>query len=254
MEGLSKDNCKEASQFCGYIKDIIQSIIRVHMDHLNENVLAKRVAAFLKSKEECRIKLLIINGCNSYALAKIFSPYVPLIICIHPNTAIYNDTCHEFAEQFYKNFGELHDKFISNGYGFNDVAYLSFLKARNYVENNSNGRECDCNHTHKHDCLHKIPSLEEMPDIDEHIGFVRNISKDSGTNLIKDANDKTNNQIQYECFENINFPELTVFQILSKSKAAADPFVDKIEQYMQERMLYVLYVYRYIYKYISLYI
>ena len=126
---LSNHISQEASIYLGYIPNTIQSIIKINLDKIEECTLANTVKKFLRSKRECKIKLLIINGCHSWGLAQIFKKYVKLVICVHPNTAIYDSTCTQFVEQFYQNFSKFSANLGVRGFGFKDIVYLSYLQA-----------------------------------------------------------------------------------------------------------------------------
>merc|ERR1719461_685273 len=61
----------------------------------------------LVSKEQCGIKLLILNGCHSYHLAKVFQPFVSSIICIHPDYEIEDEWSVAFTMHFYRNLAKV---------------------------------------------------------------------------------------------------------------------------------------------------
>ena len=55
------------------------------------------------SQKKCRIKLLSLNGCYSYHLAKLFERYIPNIVCIHPYAEIEDEYSIKFNHHFTRN-------------------------------------------------------------------------------------------------------------------------------------------------------
>ena len=94
---------------CGYIPVNEQKPFNITSDRKKtiENIIKNK----LVSKQECKIKLLLLLGCHSYHLAKLFEPYIECIICVHPQTQIDDNTCIKFSDYFYKNLSSFNNKY-----------------------------------------------------------------------------------------------------------------------------------------------
>ena len=100
---LFRNICKSdesTKQTVGYIKPTQGKTYNIDIkDKLDP--ISQMVKTYLISKENCKIKLLVLNGCHSFILGKIFSEYVENVICIHPYVKIWDRTAIIFTKHFY---------------------------------------------------------------------------------------------------------------------------------------------------------
>eukprot|EP01084_Bolivina_argentea_P179309 309848_1 len=85
----------------GFIAETQEKIYSIDIKNKTDPI-SKMLKKYLKSKEECKIKLLVLNGCHSYILGKIFGEYVENVICIHPFVKILDKTATTFTKYFYE--------------------------------------------------------------------------------------------------------------------------------------------------------
>ena len=104
FEPLSKSG-PVAHQLTGYIPRIEEA--KYVVDGSESDVISQMIKSKLVSKEQCGIKLLILNGCHSYHLAKVFQPFVSSIICIHPQYEIEDKWSVAFTMHFYRNLAKV---------------------------------------------------------------------------------------------------------------------------------------------------
>merc|ERR1719474_283351 len=89
-----------AQRWCGYVP--VNQPQQMQLDPQNRScAISQAIARNLVSKEECKIKLVVLMGCYSYHFAKLFEPFVENIICIHPEFEILDNICTQFSEFFY---------------------------------------------------------------------------------------------------------------------------------------------------------
>ena len=112
---------------CGYVpvsKDEVYEL-----DHVERIVADKLV-----SMEQCKIELLLLMGCHSYHLAKVFQPFIRNIICVHPHCKIDDDYCVRFSRFFYRRLAK------------GDIVEEAFYGALQQLEDRDalSGRVSDC--------------------------------------------------------------------------------------------------------------
>jgi len=86
---------------CGYVPP--NQPVRHELDTVSQSdPISRMVRELLVSKTQCKIKLLVLMGCHSFHLAKVFLPFVPNIVCVHPHSAIADRDCIIFSRFFYR--------------------------------------------------------------------------------------------------------------------------------------------------------
>eukprot|EP01083_Nonionella_stella_P110132 322071_1 len=89
----------ETKKQVGFVNKMQEKVYRIDIKNKTDPI-SQMVKNHLKSREECRIKLLVLNGSNSFILGKIFSEYVENVICIHPFVKIRDSTTAIFTKYF----------------------------------------------------------------------------------------------------------------------------------------------------------
>jgi len=108
--------------------------------------LSRLLKKHLVSRSHCKIKLLVLNGCHSYILGKIFSEYVENVICINPYVKIQDRTATTFAQYFYAGLHE----YVNPTRHLKESVLRAYIDAKGYLSKDcANDTACKA-HSHSH--------------------------------------------------------------------------------------------------------
>ena len=120
------------------------------------------------SRSQCKVKLVVLNGCHSYILGKILSEYVENVICVHPYVQIMDKSATVFTTAFYDALNQ-HANIKTT---LSQPVLMAFMTAKKSVKEQC-GRDRKCRyhshrrptaHGHCHQKLHFGPLGEEKWD------------------------------------------------------------------------------------------
>lgn len=115
-----------AYRLCGYVP--VQE-----KKEYDLNTVGNLIRETLKSREECKIELLLLMGCYSYHLAKVFQPFIENIICVHPRVPIEDKYCVRFSRFFYRKLAQQYTRDRT----FNRVVKNAFYEALRVLMENA---------------------------------------------------------------------------------------------------------------------
>eukprot|EP01083_Nonionella_stella_P110131 322069_1 len=148
----------ETKKQVGFVNKMQEKVYRIDIKNKTDPI-SQMVKNHLKSREECRIKLLVLNGSNSFILGKIFSEYVENVICIHPFVKIRDSTTAIFTKYF--------DQSLIKNTNVSTPLSQSVLKSYNMAKRHvtkecSNDNACG-SHSHSHQKrLNRMQSIERI--------------------------------------------------------------------------------------------
>lgn len=165
----------------GYIKGMQEKNYCIDIKNKTDPI-SLSIKKHLKSKKECKIKLIVLNGCHSYILGKIFSEYVENVICINPYVKIWDSTATTFAKAFYSAL----PSYTKPSVPFKDSVFRSFLEAKQQITQIiANDNACN-SHSHSKEC-----NGQDFKEDDEQTLIVCNIDSEKNmeqiVSLINDA-------------------------------------------------------------------
>ena len=144
--------CDEnAHRLCGYVQR--NEAVQYELDTVNRtDPISKMIKEKLVSKDQCKIKLLLLMGCHSYYLAMIFKSFVENIICIHPHSEIEDEYSIMFNSFLHSNLtqhkrevtfvNKVRKSFCDSVHGL--AAYCNMGVDEVYVPQCMQVRECTC--------------------------------------------------------------------------------------------------------------
>ncbi len=136
----------------------------------------------LVSREQCKIKLLLLLGCHSYKLAQIFAPFIECIVCVHPQTEIDDNICVKFSEYFYHALAE-NDSDCKGKNKFKYTVMAAFENAMNKLRK-SYGPNTACRF-HQNNLHGTYENVHLHVDKSKHILMVVRIDRDKHNELLR---------------------------------------------------------------------
>ena len=108
----------DAHKLCGYVPANEPEEYELDTDN-GTDPISMMIKEKLVSRDQCGIQLLLLMGCFSYHLAKVFQPFVENIICIHPHCEIEDGYVVVFVRHFYRKLAQFRDstQSMDNGSG-----------------------------------------------------------------------------------------------------------------------------------------
>eukprot|EP01083_Nonionella_stella_P302186 1040850_1 len=141
---------EETKKQVGFVKKMQEKVYRIDIVNKTDPI-SQMIAQHLKSRQECKIKLLILNGCHSFILGKIFSEYVENVICIHPFVKIRDSTATTFTKYFYQSLSEN----MNSSKALSQSVLASYGTAKKQVAKECPNDNACGSHSHAHPYLNK---------------------------------------------------------------------------------------------------